>query len=204
MYKVALEADDASPSHPIGPRMWELIQDFTEHYDYKITLFTVPSELRWGKAKTLRDPDFKSWVDTAKKAYDKGWVNFALHGFTHVPKEFENLTYDDAYKRIKFGIELFESCDLPLLPIFKAPNWLISEEAEQAVKDHKFTLVKDLYYDWNLKDSLPRETENGDKIIIGHGHIQDGDGCNNGLSETRKNVMQLPSDTKFYFLNEAL
>lgn len=205
MYNIALEYDDASPSHPIGPRMWQLLQGFKDNYpDYKVTLFTVPAEVRWGKGHTLRHEDYKAWVKVAKKAYEQGWLNFALHGFTHVPKEFETLTYESAYKRISWGKELFESCGLPLLPIFKAPNWLISEAAEKAAEDLGFTVVKDLYYDWNLKDRVPRPSEFGDKIIIGHGHVQDGDGCFNGISETSPIVRQLPSDTKFYFLDKAL
>lgn len=205
MYNIALEYDDASPSHPLGPRMWELLQSFREHYpEYKVTLFTVPCELRFGKAKTMRAEEFQAWVKVARKAYDQGWLNFALHGFNHIEKEFESLTYEQAHKRIEFGKQVFEGCDLPLLPIFKAPNWAISAEAEKAAQDQGFTVVKDRYYQWNLKDRLPRPSEYGDKIIIGHGHVQDGDGCNNGISETRKNVMQLPEDTKFYFLNEAL
>lgn len=204
-YKVAIEYDDASPSHPIGPRMWELLQSFREHYEgYKVTLFTVPSELRWGKAKTMRDKEFAQWVKVAKKAHDQGWLAFALHGFTHIEKEFGDITYEDAYKRIQFGKEIFESCELPLLPIFKAPNWALSAEGRKAAEDHGLKVVDNLYYQWNLKDRLPRPAEFGDKIIIAHGHIQDGDGCNNGLAETRHTVMKLPSDTKFYFLDEAI
>lgn len=204
-YKIALEYDDASPSHPIGPRMWELLQGFKENYpDYKVTLFTVPVELRFGKANLLWHEDYKPWVNTAKKAYEQGLVKFALHGFNHIEKEFEKLTYEEAHKRIEWGKQLFEKVELPLLPIFKAPNWAISDEAKKAAEDLGFKVVEDLYYGWNLKDRLPKPAEFKDKIIIGHGHVQDGDGCNNGIAETSKNVRALPSDTKFYFLDEAI
>lgn len=205
MYNIALEYDDSSVSHPIGPRMWDILETFREHYEgYKVTLFTVPSELRWGKIFKSTDEQYKLWAHTAKKAYDQGWCRFALHGLTHVPEEFRSLTYDEAKKRIEFGMQIFEAVGLPLEKIFKAPNWYISEEAEKAAKDLGFKVMHDRYYQWNLKDALPRPSEFGDKVIIGHGHIQDGDGCNNGLSETRKNVMQLPSDTKFIHLIDAI
>jgi predicted deacetylase len=204
-YKIAIEYHDASPSHPLGPRMWDILESFREHYpDYKVTLFTVPSELRFGKAQTMRHDGFKPWVKIAKKAYDQGWVRYALHGFTHVPREFENLTYEDAAKRIQFGKEVFESCEIPLEPYFIAPNWFVSEAAEKAVEDAGFTVLKDRYYQWNLKDRLPQPAEFGDKIIIAHGHIQDGDGCDNGLFETRGRILELPTDTTFHFLGEAL
>lgn len=205
MYNIACEYDDASSSHPIGPIMWDIFEKFREHYpEYKVTLFTVPSELRWGKIHKSDSEEYKSWAKICQKAYDQGWARFALHGLTHVEREFENLSYEDAYKRIQFGKEIFDKVGIPYDPIFKAPNWFISEAAEKAAKDHGLTVVHDRYYQWNLKDRLPRPSEFGDKIIIAHGHIQNGDGCNNGLSETRQNFMQLPSDTKFYFLNEAL
>jgi len=185
--------------------MWEILQSFKEHYeDYKVTLFTVPLELRFGKIVKSTDVEYKNWAKVAKKAYDQGWCRFALHGFNHIEKEFEHLDYEQAQKRIAFGKEIFENVGIPLEPLFIAPNWLISEEAEKAVTDAGFKVLHDRYYQWNLKDRIPRETEHGDKIIIAHGHIQDGDGCNNGLAETRHTVMQLPSDTRFYFLHEAL
>ena len=99
--------------------MWELLQTFHEHYEgYKVTLFAVPSELRYGKSQTMRHEDNKPWVSAAKEAIDQGWVKFALHGFTHIPKEFETLAYEDAAKRIEFGKQVFESIGIPLLPIF--------------------------------------------------------------------------------------
>lgn len=205
MYNIAIEYDDASPTHPMGPRMWDILESFKDHYEgYKVTLFTVPSELRWGKIIKTGDVEYKQWAAIAKKAYDQGWCRFALHGLTHVPREFEDLTYDEAKKRIEFGKQIFEAVGIPLEPIFKAPNWFISDEAEKAATDLGFKVVKDRYYNWNLKDSLPRPSEFGDKVIIGHGHIQDGDGCFNGLAETRKHVLQIPTDANFIHLIDAI
>tara|TARA_R110000868_G_C10972640_1_gene770677 strand:- start:14494 stop:15111 length:618 start_codon:yes stop_codon:yes gene_type:complete len=205
MYNISIEYDDAGPAHPIGPRMWDILENFREHYpDFKVTLFTIPLDLRHGKIVKSTDEEYKSWAKIAKKAYDQGWCRFALHGFNHIEREFEHLTYDEAKKRIEFGKAVFESVGIPIDPIFKAPNWFISSEAERAVKDAGLKLVKDRYYQWNLKDRLPRPVEFGDKVIIAHGHIQDGDGCFNGLSETKHRVMELPSDTKFIHLIDAI
>lgn len=205
MYRVALEYDDASVTHPIGPRMWDILESFREHYpDFKVTLFTIPMELRHGKIIKTDDVEYKNWAKICKKAYDQGWCRFALHGFNHVEREFEHLTYEQAAKRIELGMAIFDKVGIPIDPIFKAPNWFISEAAEKAAVDAGFKVVKDRYYQWNLKDRLPRPAEFGDKVIIGHGHIQDGDGCFNGLSETKHRVMELPSDTKFHHLIDVL
>lgn len=204
-YRISIEYDDASPSHPMGPRMWELLQNFHEHYEgYKVTLFAVPSELRFGKAQTMRHEDFKPWVDAAKEAIKQGWLAFALHGFTHIEKEFENLSYEDATKRVSFGKQIFESIGIPLLPIFKAPNWALGKEAREAVTDAGFQVVDDHYYQWNLKDPLPRPAEFKEEVIIAHGHVQDGDGVDNGIKETSSRIMDLPTDTEFFFLDESL
>lgn len=209
--QVAIEYDDASPKHPIGPRMFELLQKFRDHYPgYKVTLFTVPWEIRFGKPLNLLQDDAKNWVAAAKEASDQGWMFFALHGLTHIgpneqspytPPEFSELDYETAKKRIQAGKDIFEKAALPLLPIFKAPHWAVSQEAKQAAEDVGFTVVEDKYYHWNLRDPLPKTAKG---TIIAHGHVQDGDGCFNGIDETKDHIFQLPTDTVFLNLQEAL
>lgn len=205
MLKIAIEYDDAGVSNPAMLAAWERLQSIKEHFpNFKVTLFLVPWEIRFGKPKSIVNPDFKVWLETLKKAQDDGWVRYALHGLTHLPKEFAELDYANAHKRIKAGRDICKLGGLDLLPIFKAPNWLVSPAAKKAAEDLEFKVVEDGYYHWNLRDQHPKETEFGDKIIIGHGHIQDGDGCFNGVCETSANILALPSDTEFYFLDEAL
>lgn len=209
--KIAIEYDDASPAHPMGPRMFDILQTFREHYPkYKVTLFTIPWEIRFGKPLNLCQPDAKQWVSAAKEANEQGWMFFALHGLTHigpseqnpmVEPEFASMPYDIAKKRIQAGINIFKKAGLPLLKIFKAPHWQISDEAERAAKELGFKVVKDKYYNWNLRDPLPKKPKDP---IIAHGHIQDGDGCFNGLEETRQNVFQLPTDAQFLSLDKVV
>jgi len=203
--KVSVEADDWSAANPANLLAIEAIEAIREHFpDYKITMFTVPWEIRFGKPMSIVSPEKKEFVKLCKTAHERGWMKFALHGLTHLPHEFEEITYEHARKRIKAGEDIFRLAGLPLLKIFKAPNWSLSPAGKLAAEDLGYRVVEDRYYDWNLMDMPPKETEFKDKIVIAHGHIQDGDGCNNGISETKKNVMMLPKNTKFYFLDEAL
>jgi predicted deacetylase len=211
--KIAIEYDDFSPTNPAVLPAIEVLHNIREHYEgFKVTMFTIPWECRFGKTISLVHEECKPFVKVMKKMYDDGWMQYALHGLTHIgpseenphtAPEFANLTYDSAYKRIKGGKDIFELIDVPLLPIFKAPNWAISQEGEQAVKDHGLQLVKDRYYHWNLKDPMPKQTEFGDKIVIAHGHVQN-DVCRNGIQETSHKLMNLPEGTEFYFLDKAI
>ena len=82
--------------------------------------------------------------------------------------------------------------------IFKAPNWTISAEAERAAKDMGFLVVKDHYYNWNLKDEMPKKKYN---ILVVHGHVQND--CGNGLEEVMPKLLKIPIGTEFMFLSEV-
>lgn len=212
--KLSIETDDASVHNPAMLRALDQLEKYRQNYpDFKITFFFIPWECRYGQTTSLVHEENKHWLKTFKKMHEQGWAKFAIHGLTHIgpsdenptaPAEFQELTYESAYKRIKGAKDIMEKAELPYLPIFKAPNWAINEEGRKAVKDHDLQLVEDKYYDWNLRDPMPKETEFKDKIIIAHGHVQDGDGCYNGICETMPKLRQLPTDTEFYFLDEAI
>lgn len=205
MYRIAIELDDASSSQPAMLPAYERLAEIRQHFpDFKVTLFLVPWEIRFGKTVPIAHTSEKNWADAFLSAQQDGWMKFALHGLTHMPHEFGEITYETALKKVKAGKEVCERIGLDLLPIFKAPNWSLSAEGKKAVEELGFQVVEDRYYQWNLRDPLPKETEFGDKIIIAHGHIQDGDGCFNGVCETSQKLLSLPTDTTFHFLNEAL
>lgn len=209
-YKVALEYDDFGPRNS----MLSTLEEIKEHYpNFKVTLFTVPWEIRFGEltqgvlGTPITDQGCKAWVDAIKENAD--WCEYALHGMTHklgdprqgIPGEME-IPYDSATKLLIVAEKMFENRGIPLAKVFKAPQWLISEEAKQAVLDRGYKLCEDHYYNWNLADEFPLEAAERGDLIIGHGHVQDEMG--NGMAETLHKILKLPVDTQFYKLSEIL
>lgn len=190
--KIVIDADDFSPRNSgLG-----LLEELKEHYkNFKITLFTVPWDIRWGDPTPITDEKYRPFVNAIKKS--EKWMEIALHGLTHYPLEFEKISYKEASNRIKVAEKMLQNQGVKYVKIFKAPNWEITKEGERAAKDLGFRVVKDGYYNWNLKDNMPL----GD-YLIAHGHIQNVMG--NGLEEAMPKLMRLPTSTEFLFLSEHL
>jgi len=195
---VTIDLDDYSP---LNNNVY-LMEKLKERYEgFKITLFTVPWEIRWkadGKGTPITDEKWKPWVEATKQAIKDGWMEIALHGMTHAPKEFERLSYDKTRKRIIVSQKMFENVGIEICDLFKAPQWLISKDGERAVKDMGLTLVEDGYYNWNLKDEMPEV-----KNLIAHGHIQDDPHFPNGLEQSYFRITKLPPETEWKFLSEV-
>jgi len=203
-YRIALEYDDMGVINPAINQAWETLQNIKEHHDLKVTFFTVPMEMRYTKLGHLTNPEFKPRLDAMREAHKQGWVEYAVHGLSHLPKEFSNLDAKSTEKRMVAVEKIFKEAELSYVKIFKAPNWLISKEAEKVIKARGYKVVKDNYYQWNLKDNRPGLIELDGKVCITHGHLQDGDGCDNGVCETADKILSLPPKTKFLFLSEVL
>lgn len=202
---IALEYDDASVINPAMAEAWGVLEELRERYpEFKVTLFLTPWEVRYGSQGYLTHEDFDKPLKAFQQAYVQGWVQYALHGLTHLPMEFAELTYEEAKKRILVAEKIIKEAKLTVEKIFKAPNWALSKEGKQAAKDMGYKVVQDHYYNWNLADPAPKLQEFQGQIIIAHGHVQDGDGCDNGVCETVHKLRELPEGTQFKFLSEVL
>lgn len=196
--QIALEYDDFGPQNS----NFGILENFKEHYpSFKVTMFTVPWDIRFGRnlqeSAPITLPKFKPFVDAVNEC---DWIEIALHGLTHAPLEFAELSYKAAMQRIVIGMKMFENVGIKnFTKIFKAPQWEMSQEAEQAAKDMGFLVLHDQYYNWNLANDKP----NADAVepFIMHGHVQDV--CDNGMAETMHRVLKLPIDTEFKFLSEV-
>jgi len=179
------------------------LEEMADHFpNFKVTLFTVPWEVRY--CKNIQDSapitldKFKPFVEAVNKA---DWIEVALHGLTHAPSEFAELSYEGALKRLTVGQKMFQNAGIKnFTKIFKAPQWELSKEAKQAALDAGFKVVEDGYYNWNLSNDEPNA--DAKEPIIAHGHIQDV--CDNGLEETMHRILKLSPDTEFMFLSEVL
>ena len=195
--KIALEYDDFSPRNT----NFHLLEQLREHYpEFKVTMFTVPWEVRFGQQTPFTQEEFASFVKACKLSED--WLELALHGLTHAPAEFAELSHEGATKRLLIAEKMFENREMKLTKIFKAPFWLLSKEAKQAAEDRGFKVVEDHYYNWNLADDFPQELADKGVTIIAHGHVQDVVG--NGMQETFEKLMKLPPNTKWLKLSEVI
>lgn len=190
--KIAAEYDDFGPRN----NNIHLLEEIREHYpNFKVTMFTVPWDIRFGSQTPITNEEFKPWCEAVKKL---DWIEIAVHGLTHVPLEFSELSYDAACKRIVVAEKMFQNRGINYVKIFKAPHWTISPEAKRAAEDLGFKVVEDGYYNWNLKDDMPETND----VIIAHGHVQNV--MENGLEETMPKLMRLPTDTEFLKLSEVI
>lgn len=213
--KIAIEYDDFTPRN----HQLEYLTQIREHYPgFKVTLFTIPFDIRAqddGAPIRITNPTYEMWRKAVRKCIEDGWIELGVHGFTHNKLEFQHLDGEAAMKRVVAAERMLQEANLPYVKIFKAPHWAISKEAKEAIEKKRaikglgefgsFKVVEDHYYQWNLRDDVPKSPElKGKKVMIAHGHVQDGDGCDNGIKETMHKLMKLPTTTKFYFLSEIL
>jgi hypothetical protein len=203
--KVVLEWDDFSPIN----HQFTYLEKLREHYpNIKFSMFAIPWEIRFGGngGHPITEDRYTPWVDAVKQCSD--WIELELHGFTHAPMEFAEISEDGAYKRITVGEKMFANRGLKLNKIFKAPFWALSKEGRAAITKMGYVIVDDGYYNWNLSDPCPFTPEqilNDEGLIIGHGHMTN-DGCNNSIDDVAvlSRIMKLPPDTEFIFLSETI
>lgn len=198
--KIALEFDDFSPRNS----SFGILEEIKDHYpNFKVTMFTVPWEVRFGEQTPITEPKFAPWVNAVKES--ASWLEIALHGMSHAPMEFAEVSEEEAAKRMIIGMKMFENREIPLAMIFKAPQWALNPGVVRAANSLGLDVVHDHYYNWNLADECPftkEQIKNDPGVIIAHGHVQKV--CGNGLEEVAHRIMQIPPETEFIFLSEAL
>jgi len=198
---VTLDFHDYSPiNNNLG-----LLEDIHEHYpDCKITLFTVPWEIRFKEQALLTLPKYRPFVEATKKAIKQGWVEVGIHGLTHVPEEFStfkrrDLRIKDYFRyRLMAAQRIFEAVGIPYAKLFVAPFWQLAVEAKEAIEKEGFRVVEEKDNNWNLRDHFPADKE----VVVGHGHVQND--CGNGLEESFLRILEIPTNVKWKFLSEVL
>lgn len=193
---------------------FDLCEKLRERYpDFRVTFFTIPWDIRFSPATQgtpITDEKYKDWCTYVKKAVADGWMQIGIHGLTHAPREFEQLTYDETKKRVLIAQKMFENVGIPITNLFKAPYWLLSKDGKKAIEDLGLKVVEDGYYNWNLKyepwfsgGRLWKSVDRFDPVMA-HGHIADGMGCDNGMDESFLRLCTVPQDAKWIFLSEVL
>lgn len=197
--KYVLEFDDFSPRmHNL-----HLYEELHDHYpDFKVTLFTVPWEIRFGAQAPITQPEFEPWCKAVRQAVSEGWMEIAVHGLTHAPLEFGEISADGAFKRLTIACKMFENRKIPYAKIFKAPFWALSKEGKEKITSMGFAVVEDGYFHWNLADHQPPALTDTGSYCVAHGHVNAV--CGNGIEDVFDTLMRLPPNTEFAFLSDYL
>jgi predicted deacetylase len=163
-----------------------LIEEIPE---IKISLFTIPNLDNQYLSKDER------WCHETKKLIYSDNICLGVHGYTHTPLEFENLSYQDAKHAIQLAEAEFTFAKLPFAKVFKGPHWGLAEPTLRALEVLKYTHIfthedyrylekqttlQNVFYNWNLKDE-PKKFKEMPPIITAHGHTHNV--CNNGITE---------------------
>ena len=109
--RIALDYDDFNPlNHRI-----DVIDMLRVRFDdFKVTMFTIPWDIRFvpdKKGLRITDKEWKPWVNKVKEGIEEGWLEIAIHGLTHLPMEFSELSYQEAKNRILVA----QRCSLTLV-----------------------------------------------------------------------------------------
>ena len=195
---ITLDFDDFNP---LNHRL-DILRKLRDRYpDFKVTMFTVPWDIRYNSDKggaPISSDDYSEWRNIVKHGIKDGWLEIAIHGLTHAPREFEDMDAKQAGGRIDFAEHFMNDAGFKYVKLFKAPQWLLSEEAKEVIEKRGYKVMEDGYYSWNVKDEFPVELNN----VIGHGHVQDV--CDNGLEESLLRLVQIPDDYEWKFLSEVV
>lgn len=177
--------------------------------NFKMTAFTIPFPHQFfgANSKMFKKEKYKQW---AKIVNSYEWLEIAIHGFYHLPFEFD-CSYQKAETAIKAWENLFEEIGLKYSKIFRAPYWQYSYDALMALKDAGYTVaidrnhprpvpegLKTYMYNWSFEEAMPVAD-----FIKGHGHFV---GKNkNNIKECLANMLnQIPPDAKFITLGDYL
>lgn len=152
----------------------------------------------------------KHWCEQVKKLIESNNIQLGVHGLVHTSEEFKYKNYDESVLALKYAEYIFNKSNLDFVKIFRGPHWGINEFTYKALislgykaifthesYSHlipKFSSIKSIIYNWNLKDDI----KNVDSYLIGHGHTHNV--CGNGINEVKHKIINLINNkAKFYF-----
>lgn len=201
----ALDFDDFSV---LNNRLDLLLRLKESYPNLKVSLFTIPYDLPFEtdvSAKLLRDKTLKE----LKKHLD--WLELIPHGIIHMPKEFEQCTYDTMKNYIFDAIdEAFRKDGLPYVKGFKAPYWLWNKHVVKALDEEGWWGAIDRnqdmistkrFYKYTHSIAEPFFKAKEQTVMKLHGHITPED---NGIERCFFNLFKMDTDAEFKFASELV
>ncbi len=129
---IVIVVDDVSPLHSTDEQR-ELFR-VIERYGFNATVSVIP--FHYGKS-ICDSNELVSIINSTK-------FEVAQHGYMHNYKEFENLDYPEAKRRVILGRKIIEGC-IGKVYEFRAPWRSESRETKQILKELKYCDVTDTY-----------------------------------------------------------
>ncbi len=189
--KYIFDLDDFCESHNVIPKLKELKLLLPK---LKVNLFTIPDQTP---------------LSLIYEALINDWIQLIPHGVTHSDNyEFSELSGKETYEKIS------SISDWPYyIRGFKAPGWQISNEAIKTLRDLEFWIAvqytdgrmnnhPDGPFQPEIPDSVRsyamNELPEGYQSI--HGHCQNV--CGNGLEELWPELIKLPTEAEFLFIDD--
>ena len=154
---------------------------------FKVTLFAIPTRCS----------------DSLLAKYDESrdWIRLGIHGFRHSRHEAMAWTVDEAADKIAKAREIFN-----FAPVFKAPNWSMTDEVYAACKSSGVAVADHLSNIAIMPDDMPHYIYNvrlrNDHYIRLHGHIQNWAGT--GLEEAYERWSSPEIGSEYHFVTDAV
>lgn len=173
----------------------------------KLSLFTVPN---------LAGLPIWTGAGFCKRVIslcESGHIRIAIHGLYHSQEEFKDVDEAMAIRKLEHAETLLRMAEIPFVKVFKGPHWAINKSTVWALNKMSYThlynhrdheavaegfLGAKIYYNWNLKDEAPTDSD----IVIGHGHTHNV--CQNGITEVSSKILEFieKNNPTFKFVNE--
>lgn len=203
--KVALDLDDFSLENNNFFYLNELRKQYP---NIKFSMFYIPADINYqSKLLEVQKDVVRNQI---RKAVQEGWIELIPHGLMHVFGEYQKADYKSMEMTLEAYQEHFKDLDVPYVKGFKAPNWLISEEAIKCLDDNNWWLAIDrnqpdclkakrnYIYNWDIADDFPTN----ETLVKGHGHISLP--SKNAFQYCLDKLAQIPPDAEFVFVSELM
>ena len=205
--KLILEFDDLNPKGEVNC-LFEIKNLINLFPKIKLTFFT--SALYMGTPLYSN----KAWCEEISRYIQNNNIRLAVHGLVHHPiEEFKWKNKNDTLLALNEAESIFKTSELDFIKVFRGPHWGINEETYEALIELKYKAVynhesykalgdkyekdiKNIYYNWNLKDSFDENLSNG--VIVAHGHTHNV--CGNGIQETFSKIVDFINERNPNFL----
>ena len=193
--KLILEFDDLNPKREVNclSEIRNLIKLFPK---IKLTLFTSALYM-WVPLHSN-----KPWCEEVSSYIKNNNIKLAVHGLVHSPEEFKRKDKNDTLLALKEAESIFKTSGLDFIKVFRGPHWGINEWTYESLIELGYKAVynhldykdlgdkhekdiKNIYYNWNLKD--PFDESLSGETIVAHGHTHDV--CGNGIRETTPKII---------------
>lgn len=201
---ICFDTDDLSFENN---NFWYLEKLKDQYKDFKISAFYIPIDAE--HYKLMSDEQRATAKEMIVHAVKDGWLELIPHGVSHQFGEFKNADIKTMELVIQAYDDYFKQLGVPYVKGFKAPNWLLSNEAIQYLNDIGWWVAVDrnnpyknypkrpFMYNWSIDEEMPNLP-----ILKAHSHISLP--SKNNLPDCIDNMFRIPPEYKWKFVSEVI